>query len=351
VEADLDNNPNTKDNVVVFSNKGLKKIKAIDGFEVIPGAKKENKRIEYSTFPDGEVRADVMNSKYRSDLKAWLRKYPTPEEQAKHPFDKFERPVSAFEIMKREVAYLLSLLNLTMNSSKNPEGTLTVSHCMTILQKLSSLLLRELTIQQFRLPSDYDFDIDEQGVKSKNALAILKNWMIQRGKNTEFQTTNTTEFLAANKKKIYVQDIPEIVNYINGVAGDEVIIIKPIQKTVSGGRGSNDAYDVEDKDLEVQTAKRAARAAAKEGRSELTKDAIYGMRAMSRTAPPKELRTPIPKRNIKEPYRGKKYDGGPSDTPSGYWDSPMAGKWGDGGGIRKEKESDVVTSTSSSSDG
>jgi hypothetical protein len=38
-----------------------------------------------------DTRDNVMNSKYRSDLKAWLRKYPTPKEQQKHPFQTFER--------------------------------------------------------------------------------------------------------------------------------------------------------------------------------------------------------------------------------------------------------------------
>jgi hypothetical protein len=37
-----------------------------------------------------------MNSKFKTDLKAWLKKYPTPKEQQKHPFEEFTREKGAF---------------------------------------------------------------------------------------------------------------------------------------------------------------------------------------------------------------------------------------------------------------
>jgi hypothetical protein len=51
---------------------------------ITSGQKKVNQRNIYSPFPIKEVRSDVMNSKFKTDLKAWLRKYPTPKEQQKH---------------------------------------------------------------------------------------------------------------------------------------------------------------------------------------------------------------------------------------------------------------------------
>jgi hypothetical protein len=42
---------------------------------VLPKDKKSKSTKIYSAFPIKEVRSDVMNSKYKTDLKAWLRKY------------------------------------------------------------------------------------------------------------------------------------------------------------------------------------------------------------------------------------------------------------------------------------
>jgi hypothetical protein len=90
-EADLDDNPYTRDNVIVYSNRNLGKIYSVDGYQLTSGQKKVNQHNIYSAFPVREVRSDVLNSQYRSDLKAWLREYPTQKEQQKHPFQTFER--------------------------------------------------------------------------------------------------------------------------------------------------------------------------------------------------------------------------------------------------------------------
>jgi beta-mannanase len=76
-EADLDDNPDTRDNVIVYSDKDLRKIHSIDGYQLTSGQKKVNQCNIYSALPVKEVRSDVTNSAYKSDLKAWLRKYPT----------------------------------------------------------------------------------------------------------------------------------------------------------------------------------------------------------------------------------------------------------------------------------
>jgi hypothetical protein len=64
--------------VIVYSDRDLGKIYSIDEYQLTSGQKKVNQRNIYSAFPVREVRSDVMNSKYKSDLKAWLRKYPLP---------------------------------------------------------------------------------------------------------------------------------------------------------------------------------------------------------------------------------------------------------------------------------
>jgi hypothetical protein len=59
-----------------------------------------------------------MNSKYKTDLKAWLRKYPTPKEQQKHLFEAFVREKSAFEEIKKLVKDFITTYGLTMHTKQ-----------------------------------------------------------------------------------------------------------------------------------------------------------------------------------------------------------------------------------------
>jgi hypothetical protein len=68
-EAYLGNNPDTRDNVIVYSDRNLGKIYSIDGYQLTSGQKKVNQHNIYSAFPIKEVRLDVMNSKLKNDLK------------------------------------------------------------------------------------------------------------------------------------------------------------------------------------------------------------------------------------------------------------------------------------------
>jgi acyl-CoA synthetase (NDP forming) len=125
-EADLDNNPNTRDNVIVYSDRELGKIYSIDGYQLTSGQKKMNQRNIYSAFPIKEVRSDVVNSAHKTDLKAWLRKYPTPQRQRNHPFETFVREKSAFEILKNEIKDFLVEYGISMHTKANQQGNRSV---------------------------------------------------------------------------------------------------------------------------------------------------------------------------------------------------------------------------------
>jgi hypothetical protein len=118
-KADLDNNPDIRDNVIVYSDRDLGKIYSICGYQLTSRQKKVNQHNIYSAFPIKEVRADVMNSVYKTDLKAWLRKYPTPQQQRNHPFETFVREKSAFEILKEEVKAFLLEYGISMFTNSN----------------------------------------------------------------------------------------------------------------------------------------------------------------------------------------------------------------------------------------
>jgi hypothetical protein len=71
-----------------------------------------------------EVRSDVMNFKLKTNLKDWVRKYPTPQQKRNHPF----------EILKNDMKEFLKEYGITMLRKTNNAGNHSVSHYMTLLQ-------------------------------------------------------------------------------------------------------------------------------------------------------------------------------------------------------------------------
>jgi hypothetical protein len=58
-----------------------------------------------------------MNSALKTDLKAWLKKYLTPQQQRNHPFEEYERPVPPFQILKNEIKPFLQ--NMVSQCTQN----------------------------------------------------------------------------------------------------------------------------------------------------------------------------------------------------------------------------------------
>jgi hypothetical protein len=74
--ADLDNNPDTPDNIVLFNDITQGKIKAIDGYQLVPRERKELDKSFYKALPDREVRQQT-DKKMKKLLKQYYRKNPT----------------------------------------------------------------------------------------------------------------------------------------------------------------------------------------------------------------------------------------------------------------------------------
>jgi peroxiredoxin family protein len=106
-----------------------------------------------------------MNSKFKSDLKAWLRKYTTPKEQQKHPLEEFTREKGAFANVKEAVKLFLTNYGLVMFTQAQQSGNLTVSHYMTLLQKLISIINKDLMIAYFNLFINYNFKVDVKNIR------------------------------------------------------------------------------------------------------------------------------------------------------------------------------------------
>jgi hypothetical protein len=259
-EADLDNNPDTRDNVIVYSDRELGKIYSIDGYQLTSGQKKVNQRNIYSAFPVKEVRSDVMNSALKTDLKAWLRKYPTPQQQRKHPFTEFERQKSAFEILKNEIKDFLAEYNISMHTKTNQQGNLSVSHYMTFFQKLTSALNRDIMISYFRLPENYDFNIDEQSVKKASSQKQYKAWLTQE----TGEAGRVRQLVLNDTYRLVNQDIPDIFEYVNSTTGT----YKPIAYELTNGlQKDHKVFNIVDKDVEKQQRLKQIRDANKNKRA------------------------------------------------------------------------------------
>jgi hypothetical protein len=110
-----------------------------------------------------------MNSKFKTDLKAWLRKYSTPKEQQKHLFETFVREESAFEVIKKLVKDFLAIYGLTMHSKIVHKGIY-----VTVLQKLTFFINHDLMINFFKLRGNYNSQINFKNTRLKNTSEIEK---------------------------------------------------------------------------------------------------------------------------------------------------------------------------------
>jgi hypothetical protein len=264
----------------VYSDKDLGKIHSIDGYQLTSGQKKVNQCNIYSAFPVKEVRSDVMNSALKTDLKAWLRKYSTPQQQRNHPFEQFERPVPAFEILKNELKDFLTDFGISMHTKTNPDGNLSVSHYMTLLQKLTATLNCDIITFYFRLPDNYDFNLDDQHTKRSGSQKGYKEWLLQEAGGD----TRVHQIVINEACRMVNKDIPDIFAYINSTTGT----YKPIEyELVDSQQKHHQVFQIEDADVQKQEKLKAIRDANKAQRANLTKQQIADKVWKYRYIPPK----------------------------------------------------------------
>jgi hypothetical protein len=152
-EADLDANKETPDNVITYSDRLKGKIKAIDGYELMPQNVKESHRSFYSIFPNPKDRQRIDDKTLRV-LKAWYRKYPTPAKQAANPFEDFKPKLSPYQITREALQLRLETFDIKINSKKNPTGQIAAKHYMPLLQKLTTRVMPYLYRYIFNLDPD-----------------------------------------------------------------------------------------------------------------------------------------------------------------------------------------------------
>jgi hypothetical protein len=214
-ELDMDNDPSTINNVVVYSDVGNKRIKAIDGYQLVPRNKKESLRVMYDVYPTKEDREVNFNPEVRKHYKAYFRKYPNPNTWGMHPFNEFVKELpnkeSIFTSFRKMLEEYMIKHNFTMYSEEKDKtyviqytgprdektvpaksGQLTVAHYMTILQKLTSYTMQIVyRLIAPSLPGNYDFSKDSLKVKSKANQGALKGILGYRPDNDTAETLIT----------------------------------------------------------------------------------------------------------------------------------------------------------------
>jgi hypothetical protein len=167
-QADLDEDPDTPDNVLVFSDKYLGRLKSIDGYSLTSTKQKDVLRNYYDMNPDPAERRRIDTHK-RAFLKAYFRKYPTAEAQLKNPITTFNQDVSGFAMIRQMCKEYLASLGLAVYSPTKDTGNLTAPHYMTILQKYTSRTYEQVVkfLLETKLGNKYDFENDPLNVKGK----------------------------------------------------------------------------------------------------------------------------------------------------------------------------------------
>jgi hypothetical protein len=85
-----------------------------------------------------------------------------------------------FENVKEAVKLFLTNYGLTMYTEAKKSGNLTVSHYMTILQKLTSIINKNLMITYFNLAPNYNFKVDIKNTKLKNSQKNYNKYILQK---------------------------------------------------------------------------------------------------------------------------------------------------------------------------
>jgi hypothetical protein len=166
---DMDRDEGTIPNVVVYSDYDNRRIKAVDGFSVVPRSKKEALRAEYDIYPTRQLRQDNLDKETRKKYKQYFRKYPNPASWKHHNFDEFVPDVSLLNrLRKTYVEDYYKNFGFTIHSKNNPTGQLSVTHYMTIIQKIMGEIMRACWLVVVpNLPIDYDFKKDNYKIKTK----------------------------------------------------------------------------------------------------------------------------------------------------------------------------------------
>ncbi|MDR2407136.1 MAG: hypothetical protein LBE13_03360 [Bacteroidales bacterium] len=220
--ADLDDDENTPDNVVIFSDKPNQIVKSVDGYYLVQPNRKQTLRGYYTNVPDREIRAEISsNPEFKKKVKAYYKTHQTPDSWNQDSFEKFRHRIfkTNFEAIREAVESYLNEKGFIRHTSKH-DGTVIPKKYMGILQKITSKLQRywmlHFGVQVMKiegLTENYNFEKDEHGIKRR----------LKRYNGQEFY-----EWILSNNKlpNLYDDDMKYIDDNINAISEAKPFYVK-----------------------------------------------------------------------------------------------------------------------------
>jgi hypothetical protein len=154
-----------------------------------------------------------VDDKTRRLLKQWYRKYPLAKDQALNPFEDFVPELSPYQMLRERLGELLDIIGIKIRSKNNPTGNISVTHYMSLLQKLTSALYPVILKTLYSIPDGYDYKEDPRGYKTRRAqknTAILFQ-QVAAGKTDNF----LTDWLNNAARYIVNTMIPMVIDVID----------------------------------------------------------------------------------------------------------------------------------------
>jgi hypothetical protein len=238
-QADLDNDPSTPDNIITFSDVANGKIRAVDGYELMPRLTKEVQRGYYQALPTPKLRQQTTPEMKRL-LRAYYRKFPTPEKQLQNPLKDFHPKPSAYQLVRDTMSNMLKMFGFKIYSKAQPDGNISGRHYMTILQHITPLFYRHALSEYFELPQNYNWELDSYGIKTKKRQKEASEAFSTIGENGNTEIWNIASKIA---NYIFNDGVQGGVQKIIAKEGPDRIRIAPAKDTMG-----NNVLNIQDVD-------------------------------------------------------------------------------------------------------
>jgi hypothetical protein len=131
---------------------------------------------------------------------------------------------------------------------------------MTLLQKLTLIINKDLMITYFNLPPNYNFKVDVKNTRLRNNQKDYNKYILQKDNQGN---DRIIRYINENIDQIMKGDVSNIFNYINSISGYIAIQFDVKNLFVQSSSNNTIKYNIRDNDLQKQIQIKELRTAAK----------------------------------------------------------------------------------------
>jgi hypothetical protein len=188
---DLDSDPSTPENLLVYNKTDPNDIYSIDGYRLGSRAKNLVNRGVYDAFPTAWERK--KNSELLPEYKRWLRKYLLPEQRELHPFtrdeaEKFVHKTTVADRVKNLVERIATYQGFTIKDPKDATTTqIMPQNRMKIIGRIcgeinNKVVKPRILLTLYPFMKDYDWELDPNKYLKNKALGkAMDEYITKRG--------------------------------------------------------------------------------------------------------------------------------------------------------------------------